>query len=609
MPLINSSIDNLTNALNRGDYVSCAEGRWQIDNFIVRFVRWLFRLDDDRIASVVRNLTAYIAELEVRRPAIVRGGEIERHTQKVLVHLIQDMAAAVDRYAQPYLNNRKAQTELGRFRVQFQGFLYRMGQVNDGKDRLAQADQAQVPAMVQIFARYKQNDPMYHDKVIQRFERQKIEELCRYPDLCRVIVNHPEAANHVFKIAVRENIEVPAVVEFPHTVNKLYRSHMTCRIGGFARKLLEVDAAEQKHLNLLVQGNKYSITDPTSEIVFRDRSRATVGQILESYKNLNDQPSSGEYDFFLDGLRKWNGHEWGPKKTNGDGYHSINYRVDKWWDAPDFPLFDTIAKEELERLYNIRIEGENNCVQVLISTRNSPGVTLQGHGFIVLYLPMPGSERYRVLPFGLYANQFPVTSLEKATFIGSTLAGTIVFPDPNYTYTRQKACLAQAITPKQAEEQLRRITLTKIHGGWFMWSFENCCFYAKNLFMNTISRDHRLYPIVKRRLFKVLFQDADSEGLIKFIRISYMLFQKIGLKKPYERLANWALGAGRTLNVNETRLLPDGRVEVVPATRSALTSKFGTKQKNNLPSVFHTHVERGEVPGAVLIYGHGRNAA
>jgi hypothetical protein len=231
---------------------------------------------------------------------------------------------------------------------------------------------------------------------------------------------------------------------------------------------------------------------------------------------------------------------------------------------------------------------------------------LQGHGYNLFYIPTGNGTTYKVLPLGLYSDQFPTDWLDKISFIGNTVPGTIVFPDPNYTYTLQKASVAKTITREQLAVQLKRIAYTRQNGGWFMWCFENCCYYAKNLFLKILAPNDPLAPIIKKHTFKVQFIDSKPEGLIYLIQWVYKMCQNFILKPIYEEFTALLLRTRRKLTVRETLINDNNEIVNVESTKSAYNSKFGLKQKNNLPAVFHTHIENNEIPGAVLTYGHER---
>jgi hypothetical protein len=590
-PIINN-YNRFADDLNRNHYISCDKGQWKTDNAIVRFIRWLFGWESKRLQNIVKTFNSILDQLE-SQPFYYRVDET------ITAQSIINLSNSIHNYTH---HDNSCSRALNEMKLKIISLRYRM-QISEPERSTEDLKQN----FRQLVLRWKEHDPLYVNKALDAADERKVEEFCRYPEFAQHLVNHPEQAFHQLKIGIRDNVDVRALIEFNHHVTKiLYESHLTCRVGAFSQPLLKVWDGHKKNLELIIEGRQVDILNPQLAVTFSDGFRATIQDIFHSYKHLNNQPTSGEYEFFMDGLRRWNGHQWGPKKMGQEGYHSIDVSQPRFWEKPDFPIYDIVTKEQIERKYQIAIRDPSSSIQVLEATRLNRGIGLDGHGYTIFYIPGRDPGTYKVIPVGLYANRFPVTHFEKASFISATTPGTIVFPDPNYTYTRQKASIAKEISDEQLEMQMRRIAATRINGGWFMWTWENCCHYAKNLFLNVIENDPRLHSIIKKRTFKVPFIECrPDQWLITLIQKGYKICQLPYLKTAYEEFTFLILGTRRELSVKES-VFEDNQEFVMLKTKSSYTSKFCRSKTNNLPAVFHNHVERNEIPGAVLIYGHGR---
>lgn len=593
-PINTDNYTLFTEALNQNQYISCKNGQWKTDGCIVRFIRWLFGWETNRLQNIITTFNQVLDQQE-SIPIYFRVDQI------ITAQNLVTLAQTIENYTR---HDAKCSRGLNEMKLKIISLKYRM-QISMPQDDPNEELKEQFK---QLVVNWKQHDPLFHDATLHPADLRKIDEFCRFPEFAQHLINHPRQAYHQFKIAIRDNVDVEALIEFNHHISRiLYDCHMTCRIGAFAQPLLKVWNLERKKLELLVEGNPVDILDPNRVVRFTDGFEATIGDIFRSYRHLNTQPTSGEYEFFKDGLRRWNGHHWGPKKVGAEGYHSIDVSKPRFWEKPDFPVYDTVSKEHIERKYNIHIRDSKSSIQVLEATRSNRGIGLEGHGYTLFYVPR-NDGTYRVIPVGLYANLFPVNYFQNASFIADTVPGTIVFPDPNYTYTRQKASIAKEISDAQLELQMRRIAATRLNGGWFMWSWENCCHYAKNLFMNIIEDDVALRNIIKKRTFKIPFIDCrPNQWFITAIQKGYRVCQIPYIKTVYEELIFLILGTWRELTVKQTTISENRDVTRV-IKKSSYESKFGQSKTNNLPAVFHQHVERNEIPGAVLSYGHGRFA-
>lgn len=593
-PINHDNYRSLLSAIERGDYISCKKGHWKTDNGVIRFIRWIFGRETDRLQNIVKTFVTALDELEAQ-------SYHNRIDETITAQNIARLSGAIERYVG---QNRSCAQSLNEMKLKVVSLKYRTQVLLPGAGSPALTQQFQ-----QLVRDWKESDPLFHDKELKPWDLAKIDEFCQYPEFAQHLIDNPQQAYLQFKIAIRDNVQVNALVEFNHhVVDILYKCHMTCRIGAFSQPLLNVwSQGPKKNLELTIEGNPIDILNPNKVVTFSDGFQTTLTAIFKSFKYLNVQPSSGEYEFFRDGLRRWNGHKWGPKLVGRSGYNSIDVTVDRFWEKPDFPIYDIVNKEHIQRKYQIQIQDPLKTIQVLEATRSTQGIGLDGHGYTIFYIPTEDANNYKVIPVGLYANQFPVGEFEKASFIADTVPGTIVFPDPNYTYTRQKASIATEISDEQLEMQMKRLAATRINGGWFMWTWENCCHYAKKLFMEVIE-DPALHSIIKKRTFKVLFLDCKPDNcFISLIQKGYRVVQIPYLKTIYEEFVFLILGTWRSLTVTETVIEENEEYQHI-IKKSSYQSKFCKSIVNNLPGVFHDHVEKGEIPGAVLSYGHGRYA-
>lgn len=586
----------LRDSLLQNRYISCSEGQWRVDSCLLRFVRWIFRTDSDRLLNIVNVFNKTLEDME----------SVPFHNsadEKITADHVISLSEAIENYTK---SNPKTAHALNRMKLKIISLKYRMN-INTGAKEVHDLNVLK-EGLKSAVSRWKEQDPLFSDKALSPHDFRKIDQFIKYPEFAQFLIEHPEQAAQQFKIAIRDNVDVKALVEFNHHVTDfLYKSHLTGRIGALARKQLRVsDRNSTKNLELRFRNHGWvNILDRNHVHTFSNGRQVALRAIFDSYRSLNHQPTSGEFEIFYDGLDLWNGHEWGAKKEGAEGYETLDVSQPRYWEK--LPVYDIATKEQIQRKYHINIKDAASSIQVLESTRLTLGISLEGHGYTIFYIPTGDGVTYKVFPFGLYANTFPTNSCQNASFIGDTVPGKIVFPDPNYAYPRQKASLAIEISPRQLEMQMRRIAATRLDGGWFMWTWENCCHYAKNLLLKVIDEKSELHSIVKKRTFKVPFLQARADNwFINAIQTGYKACQFPFVKPAYEEMVFALLGTWRTLPVKET-VFEDGHEFILLASKSSYQSKFCKSITNNLPSVFHSHVERGEIPGAVLSYGHGRN--
>jgi len=593
-PINSDNYTLFTETLLQNQYISCREGQWKANNCILRFVRWLFRWETDRLKSIIQVFNKILDDQE----SIPFHNRLD---EKITAENLVTLSQAIEDYTK---HDPKTSNALNVMKLKIISLKYRMNINNTGHDQIYLRD-----SLKQAVVHWKQQEPLFPDKTLSRHDIRKIEEFIHYPEFAKFLIDHPRQAAHQFKIAIRDNIDVRSLVEFNHQVTEfLYRCHLTGRIGSLAKQQLKVSGAgSQKNLELLFRNHGWvNILERDRVHIFSNGRQVALQTIFDSYRSLNYQPTSGEFEIFYDGLDLWNGHEWGPKKEGASGYDTLDVTQPRFWEK--LPVCDIATKEHIEQKYQINIKDTASSIQVLESTRLTLGISLEGHGYTIFYVPTGDGVTYKVFPFGLYAITFPTNSFQNASFIGDTVPGKIVFPDPNYAYPRQKASIAVEISPQQLEMQMGYIAATRLNGGWFMWTWENCCHYAKNLLLKVIEEKNDLHRTIKKRTFKIPFLEARADNsFIAAIQKGYKVCQFPFVKPAYEEMCFALLGTWRTLPVKETVIEEDHEFILI-SFKSSSRSKFCKNSTNNLPSVFHTHVERGEIPGAVLSYGHGRIA-
>lgn len=618
MPKIQEDIKGFIQALSSSTALVCnQQGDWKPQHWLGRMISHLFSRENDSILDAFINC---FYDLEKKPIAFYDEASIlESQRQEY-----QDWITAAKLLSRIKGNStsKTTQEKVNLLKAEIIKLRYRIGRDNGGLDPLVPPFERNETLFNEIKTeahKWKQAQKLYpkEQQDLTDEDLSKIYALSCYPKYMKRLLQSKKQRDLFFKFALRDNIGISELCRYTQEINNLYSCHMIGRIGAFSRQMLGINIEQRiedgqykvyQSLTLLIENQKVNILDKSQLFTFSNGKTVSLSDIFKDFSNKNLCP--GDYEFFFDGIRPWNGHEWGEKKLNEETYQTVDSLQDHYWDQ--FPLFDLITQDKLEKRYQIEIQDERQWVGIIESSRQCPTRDLDNaHGYMLLYIPLPNRKAhnpyragkadmkeqkvYKVIPIGMFATHFPNSCWEKLTFVASTVKGIPVFPDPNYFYShRQKASYPVLLSEEEGIKIFKEIGIKKAEGGIFQWSWENCSYFAQNTFAKVLNEKELRIPMI----FKKHFKKCEPQGFIGIIHWVYLkTFIFNWLRRAFEEFMHWLLGSRRTCK---------GIEYGIPFEKSAYSSPFGQKSWVNLPAAGHQRILKekfGQGIG-VVTYGH-----
>lgn len=580
---IDSDLGSFISTLEKHQNIRCSsDGTWSVKGRLSTWADRFLKKEDPRLLNVFIDRLHKLEKIPVQFNPFELSiiGYWRSAPQKVdFSQWIK--AAKVVAQNHRHCHSKKVLKTLKELKVEIVKLEYRVQKENGGRDRKRKwgQDHRSVKKLKTLVLEWKVKQPLYlpNQHKLTKEDLEKIDQMCAYPALIKRLLKDENQLDRFLKYAIRDNIGIDELAQFSRQIEDLHKSLMIGRIGAFSRKLLSVEVQNnQKVLNLLIENRRVNILDRSQMINFSDGTSMTLDTVFKDFFNKNFVP--GKLEFFYEGIRPWNGHQWG----NDSGV--VDPQEERFWEK--FPLFDLISAEKIEEKYQIRATNPDDWIGVIESSCQSTALDLDNaHGYMLFFIP-EDENQYRVIPIGMFALNFPNTFWERFRFIADTKPGLPVFPDPNYYYShRCKASYPIALTEEEGIMLLKEIGLKKREGGVFQWAWENCAFFAQNTFAKILKMEHEGGKVPE--LFKVHFSQCRPEGFLKAVHRCYVATPKI-LKRIYEYCLHILLGSWRSLTVIENG---------ISVKKSSFNTPFGSHTFVNIPAAMHHRVK-------VVNYGH-----
>ena len=342
--------------------------------------------------------------------------------------------------------------------------------------------------------KWKNGIPYYIDKEPTPRDLEKIKDLSRYTKFIPIMLKNGKIQDEFFKLVFRDNFPIKMLIHYYNTCSlDLKNALLSMRIGFFNKfsdqKLLRIEKSKsedgtiEKDLQFFMNKKFVSVLNDENKIKMNDGLLHTWKEIKKDCIIGRDLPAimevfedSGLVYFKPQGLKCF---------VNGVKM-SVDTKSPKFWEGESVPTFLTLSKEQLEAMLNIQITEEKPCVATVEASCLDPFQVKDSHGASTIYLKAKDG-RYRVFPFGKYAEKFPQTSVENACFIGNSVKAELTYPDPTPFYSQRVHGVSPLLLSVNEAEDLLAEYGKSIN--YFQFSGNNCSADFQRIFEGKFGKE------------------------------------------------------------------------------------------------------------------------
>lgn len=521
---IRSNLVDFTAAVKRGESINCtSKGEWYYENWFIRVVRYIFGLENRRLANVAYIFSRFLDEQEshpVKFSAGRRIAALQGNTLQARLHTAQVLEGAMKARNACW----RIQTQLNYLKRRVIALQYRYEAVNGGIDKKAYPAEV-YPKLMAIAQQWKNTQEILdpHEKAINKTETKYLKEAMRYPEFIKLLYRDKPLQDQFFKWTVRDHNSAGIFVEFPGKHQQIKESLLSWRFGRYHNKMLRIEkndvtpvvgsSFKEKHLTVAIEGKRVSMLDNKRTVTLSHNYKLTIQEILDMFKDKNHD--YGNLEVFADGICNWNVGEMARYNPANKGYERIDlsakFRND-WWEQ--LPSMGTISSKEALKRYGAGLSRHPNRWGVrIVSTRELRDKSLKGnHVYVEVAIPNHDDKgTYSMYAFGKSALDLPRHWWQYARIVAETVKGVITYPDSSIFNPRRqhkgRAFSIPAAEGKQVMDWIRK----SIQRGWtgnmaYQLLTENCAKWAEEIRGVVGSKK------VPRNLFLVPFSASEPEG-------------------------------------------------------------------------------------------------
>lgn len=622
--MIEKSFDALAQAIDSHQTISMnRKGVWRKENWVVRFIFWLFDLEEANLRKISGIIAVHFCRLE-NMPLFFHADRITTANQHQRFQGYLKVANALaERLKKANSPRSIAASDL--LKKGIVALNYRMTSENGGIDKAGDTEIAaeQVEKLEELVGEWKQRNRLFQgeDKNLHPVDLANIRKTCQYPQFVDLLIKDPLMQKEFFSWVFKNCNPPSAFIEYPGIAKRLSGCLLSGRIGRFAyENVLSIDRkkiskklklkAQVKVLRLPFNGKKVSILDETKLVAFRGKHIASIKTVFEVMKKKNDDP--GDYEFIgKDGFQNWNSHKlayWDEEKRE---WIRPDLSKNRWWEQ--LPDFEILSKEALTHRYALKEDIRNDqWLLVACASRQSPKENIDDcHGYIEPLIPT-GDGKWRLYSWGKFAHKFPQNCFQKLGIIGSTVKAAYVYPDPNPSYSgfRQQAAVpfivSEELGMRYMEERIKGNILKAWSGNLiFMYGYENCAYEPQTDLEAILGKEHEGGRVPN--LYMTPFLSAGASQPVESIFRGLKSCPK-WLQSGILKVAEWAICSWRTQTIVDN----NGKKVKKSLSRSAFRKGVeiainGKVQKVfqyiYLPSHLHRQIIQGTLQG-VIWTGH-----
>jgi hypothetical protein len=626
-----ASIKEFQCAIESKKSVICnKKGEWKIQGALSRFIYWLFRLNDRRLANIALVFASCISKLE-NQPVYFKPSSLiatpltainelfislQNEKFKAIVDTTKTITELLSKTASRL--KRNACSLLTREKVALQ---YRIGAENHGLDTAHESNLSMLNTLKTLAFEWKKNNESFplDQKRLTDKQVHILTEASRCEEFAKLINSNEETRNDFFNWTLRDNLPPQAFIEYPSNYRMLKRSHLPQRLGRFAGTALSVHTSISKkfegglqkkvlRLRFIDLPKPVTLFKKEKSFILKNNWKINIAQVMEIFRQKSFQ--IGNLEFFEGGVANWNGYElgsWNPHKINpktkktGD-YERVDLTKKDFW--KEFPVFSTLTAEQVKEKYRLKeLPAQDQMLLVVkASRRHNQLDVLQSHGWTTPLIPTEDGK-FLELPNGVYPATNPQGCLEKTFFVGKTNIANNTFPDENEFFTnRQNASVVYALDRNKEEryiENMREIFQRSSEENLILQfaAKTNCAGNTQSIVEEVLGSGNN--PLKAPNLFGMNIMDTRPSGIFGKIFEIFRMFPKSSQPKLIRGLT-FILGGRRTVYTNENG-------KQIP--HSLNRTPFLKTQEIFVPSKLHQDIQDGKYTNgphlsAFLSYGH-----
>lgn len=612
MNIVNNDADKFLAALKEEKAVNLtSDGKWYVEGRFMRFIRWIFRLNDARLRNVCSVMANLLDGME-KQAVLLQGTPAALASQKVTYSNTLKVAKAASSALKKYSSN-KAKDAQNLLKRRIIAFTYRIESSNGGKAPTTFGDVSTIVKVMGIAEKWKKKQEIFKiDPSLHELDKQKIRELCRYRSFAKLLLIDKKLQNDVFGWTIRTCNPVAPLVQYPERCARIHKCLLNGRIGRFAyANVLSIEKGVEKTLTLPFEGKKVSILDETQQVTFATGSHTvSIKGIFEDMKRKNDK--QGDFEFIgADGFHNWRCDDWSYYDAKTKKWVQIDLKQKEWWNDPHLPVFETLTADDVMDQYGVKPK-DDEWVIMAMATRQSHGLYIDDcHGYEQVLVP-DGKGNFRIHIFGKYAEVWPKGFLGKLGFLANTNKAKFFYSDPSPSYSgfRQQAAAPFVVTREQGLQEMERIRgyAQRSRSGnlVFMFPWENCAYFPQTGLETLLGKESEGGSVPN--LFRMHLLDASAAKPLNHcfnFTNSFPDVLKAGVVRSFEVV----LGAHRGVDIVENGKKVRKSASTCPfrhgyEVKSACGKVEKVKHHIFLPSFLHQQIIDKKIGMGVVWAGH-----
>lgn len=604
MPLISDSLDQFSHALSTGQLVNVTkEGKWYVECWLMRFIRWLFDLHGPRVRNIINAVQKILTESQ--RTPLQLNGDFEKY--KKIIHAAK-CAKKVLKEIHPF-DYLKVKNGIKRNIV---ALSYWVGEKGGGfeKDTAINPETlAKITALADTFKKslwqFKSEEGKLHP-----VDHKMLRQTALYPRFVKLLDKDKDLQQLFFSSIIRYLNPPEVFIEHPEVAGRLKDHHIIGSIGRAAYKnplkILIDEANSTKTVTLPFDGDDRSILDPKGKIPMPE-GEVPIQRMYDDMKAKDFE--RGEYTFTLNqGFVRFDMHKLAWWSVEKNDWVLIDVTKPRWWrEHPDCEF--NILKSDVMHRFELKTLADDEWVVFLGSAKSNERTRFDDcHGYAVIAIPN-NDGTYDIIAPGKYPDVFPRGVAGYLGFITDTRRASIVVTDYNQTYNaiREHAGMVVVTNEAGGEKFLHAVETSIEHGrkghSYFAFGWGNCA------------------EIVQRWADKAFGKKSEG-GLIPNLFLAPLtsagcqepLDSLIGMFKDLPEPMEKKLIDTTALTLGCQRSVDTFDEEGNPETLSMWTSPFhrgfdivdenGDKkrvyQHIHLPSQMHRSIREGKFPGIIF---------
>ncbi len=393
-------------------------------------------------------------------------------------------------------------SELMRRRI---GLQFRLGGGKGGQDPRS-LGYVEYGLLVKWAESWKKEQDIYFDKSLTKAEKKHLKYAARYTLFVDLLLEDKDLRDKFFFWTLQDGNSPEIFIEFPSLTEWIIQSDLSRRLGKFDGLIQIEETNGVKDVTLLFEGKPVSILDTEREIEFRGSYTRTVAEVFEVFRCKYKEV--GDFEIFEDGVISWNTFKMGYWDDSLQEYILADFLSDNWW--KDLPHFETLTHEEVEKRYEVAIDGVS-WVSAVTATRGNINLSYEKtHAFIELAIP-DGRGRYQIYNFGKYGRDFPKNMWDGLKKFTLTMLANVMYPDENVYYShRQRGYYPFVISPEKGRMILNLIRheIFRCMAGKSVYQIEsdNCAKWTVDILTDALGPDN--IP----NLYKMSLLDCEPGG-------------------------------------------------------------------------------------------------